>query len=122
MTDTLTPYLANLHGRCEHGFHLKLQGCADCGVAFKFAGQAAASDAHPTDRLVVEAAIRKLAATGRPFSANDARELHGIKGGVVGAAFGALHKARVIRPVGDETSTDRGTHGHRIFLWQGAAA
>jgi hypothetical protein len=28
----------------------------------------------------------------------------------------------LIRVVGDETSTDAGTHGHRIYLWQGAAA
>jgi hypothetical protein len=30
MTATLTAYLAQLPGRCPHGQHLELQGCADC--------------------------------------------------------------------------------------------
>ncbi len=75
-----------------------------------------------SDRAAVDAAIRKLAATGRPFSANDARALPGVKGGVVGAAFTAANKSGLIRPVGDETSTDTGTHGHRIYQWIGTAA
>lgn len=73
------------------------------------------SAANPDEAARVAAAIRKLAATGRPFSANDARHLHGVKGGVVGATFTALRKEGVIKPVGDEVSTDVGTHGHRIF-------
>lgn len=88
----------------------------------KSRGQQQASAARPGDRLKVEAAIRQLAATGRPFSANQARAIHGVKGGVVGAAFTALHKARVIEPCGDETSTDVGTHGHRIYQWRGVQA
>lgn len=45
----------------------------------------------------------------------------GVKGGVVGATFTALRKERVIEPCGDETSSDAGTHGHRIYLWRAAA-
>lgn len=85
-------------------------------------GMALTTAAHPDDAGRVEAAIRQLAATGQPFSSNDARPIHGVKGAVVGATFQALKKQGVIRPVGDVTSTDRGTHGHRVYLWQGAAA
>lgn len=122
---TLDNWLARQHDRCRHGFDLRTQHpdlCACKGERLRDVGQAIATAAHPDDRAKVEAAIRRLAATGRPFSANDARQIHGIKGGVVGAAFTALHKAGVIQPVGDERSTEAGTHGHRIFKWQGAAA
>ena len=106
-----------------------LTTCVECArrsiataIRLRDRGQAIATAAHPTERAAVESAIRKLAATGKPFSANDARRLHGVKGGVVGAAFTALRKEGVIRAVGDETSTDPGTHGHRVYLWQGSAA
>lgn len=109
--------------RCSGcGFHPETQGCACAGQKLKIRGQAIATAAHPTDRAKVEAAIKQLAATGRPFSANDARAIHGVKGGVVGATFTALRQAGVIRSVGDETSTDAGTHGHRIYQWIGARA
>lgn len=117
----LTATLAAMSGRCPHGWHLETQGCADCGLRAKDAGQARAVAAHPEERQAVEAAVRKLAATGKPFSANDARAIHGVKGGVVGATFAALRKEGVIRACGDATSTDAGTHGHRIFLWIGVA-
>ena len=120
----LDAFLAARPDRCTHGYannqHPAL--CACPGLAEKSRGQAIATAAHSDDAAKVDAAIRQLAATGRPFSANDARALHGIKGGVVGAAFTRANKAGLIRPVGDETSTDKGTHGHRIFRWVGVAA
>lgn len=119
--DPLGDWLASKPGRCPHGYHIPTQGCVSCGVAHKFAGQAKATAAHPDAAAAVEAAIRQLAATRRPFSANDARKVHGVKGGVVGATFTRLHKAGVIEPCGDETSTDPGTHGHRVYRWVGAA-
>jgi hypothetical protein len=121
VADPLGAWLAAREGRCAHGRHLATQGCADCGLAGKAQGQSQATAARPSDAARVEAAIRRLAATGKPFSANDARVIHGVKGGVVGATFTALRKEGVIRAVGDETSTDRGTHGHRIYRWVGAA-
>lgn len=126
MTDTLTAYLSRLPNRCEHGYHA-LQGCTVCapvapGLAATAHGQAVASNAHPADRAKVEAAVRQLAATGRPFSANDARAIHAVKGGVVGAVFTALKNEGVIRACGDEVSTDAGTHGHRLYLWVGTAS
>jgi len=120
---SLQDWLATREDRCPGcGFHPELQGCACEGRRLAARGQAIATAAHPNERAKVEAAIRTLAATGRPFSANDARKIHGVKGGVVGAAFSALRKAGVIRAVGDETSTDEGTHGHRIYQWIGRAA
>lgn len=113
--------LDRLPGRCAHGFHVASQGCADCGVAFKFAGQARAAAAHPNEGARVETAVRQLAATGKPFSANQARALHGQKGGVVGATFTSLRKEGVIRPVGDETSGGASAHGHRIYRWVGVS-
>lgn len=107
--------------------------CPDCesnkpahplaaALAARDAGMARATSAHPDEASRVAAAIRQLAAQGRPFSANDARAIHGVRGGVVGATFTALRKEGVIKPVGDEVSTDKGTHGHRIYRWIGAAA
>lgn len=126
---TLDTYLRTQPGRCpDCGVHLEMQaalhvgGCLTTAERKKVAGQAIATAAHPDKAAKVEAAIRQLAATGRPFSANDARSIHGVKGGVVGATFTRLNKARVIKPVGDVTSTDAGTHGHRIFQWIGFAA
>lgn len=115
---TLDQWLKSRSDRCDGcGYHVASQGCACAGLAAKDRGQAVASAAHPDDRSRVEAAIRQLAATGKPFSANDARALHGVKGGVVGSAFTALHKAGVIRHVGSEPSTSEATHGHPIGKW-----
>ena len=120
---SLESWSRNRADRCSGcGFHVATQGCACAALAAREKGQEIASAAHPDERSRVESAIRNLAATGRPFSANDARKLHGVKGGVVGAAFTALRKEGVIKAVGDETSTDRGTHGHRIYQWVGVAA
>lgn len=83
-------------------------------------GMSVALTAHTADAARVAAAIRRLAASGRPFSANDARTLHGVRGGVVGATFNALRAEGLIRPVGSETSTDRGTHGKSVALWEAA--
>ena len=111
--------LDHLPGRCVHGYHLKLQGCLDCGARGKASGQARTSAAHPSERAAVDAAIRQLAATGRPFSSNDARPLHNVSGPVVGAAFTAAAKAGLIKRTGYEPSTDPGTHGHPVATWIG---
>jgi hypothetical protein len=82
-------------------------------------GQAQATDAHPDERAKVEAAIRQLAATGQPFSANTCRDLHGVNGGIVGATFTAMRKAGLIERIGREPSTSAATHGHEIGQWRG---
>lgn len=114
--------LERLPGRCAHGYHLATQGCLDCGTRAKDAGQARTSAAHPDERAAVDAAIRQLAATGRPFSSNDARPLHNVSGPVVGAAFTAAAKAGLIKRIGYEPSTDPGTHGHPVAIWTGRSA
>lgn len=119
MTATLN--LDRRADRCPHGWHIPTQGCVTCAENLKERGQAIAEAAHPTERAKVEAAIRQLAASGRPFSANDARKIHGVKGGVVGAAFTAMKNAGVIKACGDVTSNEPGTHGHRVYRWIGGA-
>mgnify|MGYP001600348152 CR=1 FL=1 len=60
-------------GRCPScGFHIKSQGCACAGQRLKFKGQATVVNARPADRAKVDAAIHQLAASGKPFSSNDA--------------------------------------------------
>lgn len=121
---TLTTWATTQPNRCHHGYaatqHPDLCSCA--GLKAKARGQSIATAAHPDDRSRVEAAVRQLAARGKPFSANEARLIHGVRGGVVGATFTALKNEGVIRACGDETSTDAGTHGHRIYRWEGTAA
>ena len=110
-------------GRCPScGFHIKSQGCACAGQRLKFKGQATVVNARPADRAKVDAAIHQLAASGKPFSSNDARPLHGVAGPVVGAAFTAAAKAGVIRRIGYITSTEPGTHAHPVAEWIGVAA
>lgn len=107
--------------------------CADCeagtaasplmaAFAARDAAMAMTTAARPDERSRVAAAIRQLAASGRPFSANDARAIHGVRGGVVGATFNALATEGLIESVGAETSTDRGTHGKSVTRWIGARA
>ena len=119
----LDTYLRSRSDRCSGcGYHKPTQGCACEGQRLKAAGQSIATAAHPDDRAKVDAAIKRLAATGRPFSANDARQLHGVKGGVVGAAFTAARKAGLIKRIGREPSSAASTHGHEIGQWVGMNA
>lgn len=125
---TFAEWIRSQPGRCPIcGFDIEHQGCACDGtlrfaVAAKAEGQSRARVAHPTEAARVEAAIRQLAATGRPFSANDARALHGCKGGVVGATFTAMRTKGVIRLVGSEASSKQNTHAHHVGRWIGVAA
>jgi hypothetical protein len=119
---SLQTWLSAQADRCAHGYHRTLQGCVDCGTAAKDRGQAIATAAHPSERAKVDAAIRTLAATGREFSSNNARPLHGVSGPVVGAAFTAAAKSGLIRRVGYEASTDPRTHAHPVATWIGSVA
>lgn len=97
--------------------------CPSCesvalGLQLAAEGMAAASVAHPDDAARVMAAIKRLAATGREFSANDSRPLHGVTGGVVGAQFTAAIKANIIRPVGSEPGSVS-AHGKPIYRYVG---
>lgn len=124
-TDTRSPStrrLAEHEDRCYWGFHVVQhpQLCSCEGLAAKAQGQSLATAAHPTEAAAVDAAIRRLAATGRPFSANDARVIHGVTGGVVGARFTAARKAGLIVHVGYEQSSKASTHAHPVAIWRAA--
>jgi hypothetical protein len=123
MSDDVFTYLRARPDRCDGcGRHPTAQKCVCAGLRAKERGQAIAAAAHPDERARVDAAIRHLAATGRPFSSNTARPLHGVNGPVVGAAFTAARKAGLIQPVGYEPSNEPGTHAHPVRTWLGVAA
>lgn len=125
---TLQEWLAAREDRCAAGFHaVQHPNPCHCGGLIEgkrlaARGMSAASNARPSDRAAVDAAIRRLAAEGKPFSANQARAIHHVRGPVVGAAFQAAAKAGLIVKVGFEPSTDPGTHAHPVAMWTGVAA
>lgn len=117
---TLDTWLKSQPGRCPGcGHHIATQGCSCEGQRLKSAGQSIATNAHPDEHSAVMAAIKSLAASGRVFSSNDARPLHGVSGPIVGAAFTAARKAGLIEAVGFTTSTEPGTHAHPVRTWRG---
>jgi hypothetical protein len=125
---TLDDYLAAQETRCAHGYDLKTQHphlCPCAGISARNTILPAVSAAHPDESARLESAIRRLAASGREFSAN-APELRviveNVPGPVVGSTFGRLSRAGVIKKVGYETSNLPSTKGHDIKRWKGAAA
>lgn len=86
-----------------------------------------AVDASATDgaRAAADRIIDEAAATGEPFSANDLRhrfDLAQVPTPLRGARIRhALKDRKVIEPLGEVTSSDRGTHGKRIALYRGTA-
>lgn len=105
--------------------------CTDCErYAFARAAQKAKRQAlrqvnaraRVDHRARIDAAIRRAAATGAEFSANDIRRvLEDVPGPVIGARFNAAAKAGFIERVGYVASTKVNTHGHPIALWRAAA-
>jgi hypothetical protein len=81
-----------------------------------------ASDAQ--DIAVVDQAIETFVQSGRPFSANDVRPLLPPlrSNNLVGARFSAFRTRKQIVRVGYTPSTDPGTHGHPVAVWQAAWA
>lgn len=78
------------------------------------------AEVETAKRRVIDAGLdvlRRYAAAGRPFSANDVREqlrAVGVESASTGALFNAAIKAKLIRRVGWETSTDVGTHAKPV--------
>jgi len=114
--------------RCARGFHLATQHpdlCSCQGEQGKAEGIARTTAAASTDeRARIDAAIRKVAARGVEFSANDVRPLIAdAHGPLVGARFNALARAGIIRDTGVRVkSTQAATHAHEVRVWVGAAA
>lgn len=119
--------LAHLAGRCAHGFapqqHPLLCQCADAERG-KVQG-IAASNAKATDeqKRQIDLVIRRVAALGGEFSANDVRpQLAPVLAPFMGARFSALAKAGLIRHVGYTPSSKGNTHAHDIKTWRAAKA
>lgn len=104
--------------------------CIECerrdlrkALARKDAALAAVNAAAPEDvKARIDAAILRLAETGKPFSANDCRQLFpDVKGAVIGGRFNALGNAGRIRKTGERVPSTLGsTHGHEIHVWSAA--
>ncbi len=119
----------------SHGHRSEIDGvptgCNDSGpLGLKLArerrdrGMKRTVEAHPDDRARIDAVLSRFIGSGRPFSANDTRpHLSGVKGSVIGARFQAAARAGRMKRTGERvTSTDPGTHAHRIDEWIGVAA
>lgn len=90
-------------------------------------GIAAAESGQLSDwnKNLIDQAIDAFAATGRPFSANDLRQLlpDDLPGPLYGNRFTHAYKNRgVIRYVGSEPSTKKNTHLHPVARWVGVTA
>ncbi|WP_431889403.1 hypothetical protein [Nocardiopsis alba] len=81
----------------------------------------AASTPSGIERL--DQLIAEHAATGEPFSANTIRDQipEGVRPNAIGGRFRHAARRGLIRPVGYVASTDPGTHGHPVRVWQGVA-
>lgn len=122
---SLAADLAALPGRCGHGYagpqHPALCDCTTA-VSLKIRGIRATNDASAQEvKDRVDAAIRRLAATGREFSANDMRaDLAGITGPIVGGRFNAAASAGLIKKSGNRVRSNlASTHSHELLCWIG---
>jgi hypothetical protein len=80
------------------------------------------ADRSGWNKALLDQAIDYLAATGRPFSANDLRVLlpDDLPGPLFGSRFQhASRNRRVIRFAGYTTSTKKNTHAKPVALWVG---
>src|SRR5690349_21527181 len=94
----MIPELAADPTRCGHGYHPAQRPFHTCPELEKLAGIQSANDAAPDDvKARIDAAIRRWAAKGVEFSANDLRdEFPGVSGPIVGGRFDAASRAGVI--------------------------
>lgn len=119
MSLPLAEYLAEFGDRCPHGFAKEQRPFHDCPEVRKLAGINAANDAAADDvKARIDAAIMRVARTGREFSANDFRDMFPESGPIVGGRVNALAIKHKFVDVGSVRSTKPNTHGHKITLWQ----
>ena len=93
-------------------------------TAGRDAGMQAAEDhADPRVILAIDAAIDDLNASGKPWSANDLREIAPTAGPLIGARVraAATRRPREMVRVGYVPSDLPSTHAHPIALWVGVA-
>jgi hypothetical protein len=94
----------------------------DGGAARDLGADRAANSVHTSWRLAAEAAIGRLAATGRVFDAEDVRDRVGGPPGhhnALGGVFIAAARRGQIRPVGYRASGRREAHRRPIREWVG---
>lgn len=120
---SLQTWLSAHADRCSGcGFHPETQGCSCAGNVLKFEAVARVDAAADPDlRAMVDEEIRRAAAGGLTFSANDFRDqLPDDVGPLMGARFLAASKAGLIVHVGYEQSTKASTHAHDVKTWRAA--
>lgn len=111
---------------CEHGEPRGPQACALCRHAAKSGrDQGAAKAAQAAGDWSQRAAdtIRQLAATGRPFTADDVTAVCGDPDGhpnAVGAAILRAAKTGLIYKVGTRAASRVKSHKAALFVWQGS--
>lgn len=129
--------LAALPDRCSScGCHPKAQGhLAPCppsgplhdrllieGRGLAQSGMAATVSAHPDDASLVDRVLAARIKRGGRFSLNDLRpQLRAVRSrSVIGARVNAAARRGEIRRVDYTPSTDPGTHGHPVAVWEAA--
>jgi hypothetical protein len=134
---TAPAWLRAMEDRCsECGCHESKQGhIAPCepsgplglilGRRLAERGMARATAAHPGAVAMIDAAILRRVKAGVEFSANTIRaELTSLtpdERPVIGARMNSLARS-LCQKVGEEPSTDPGTHGKTVARWRSKAA
>jgi len=124
MSLPLAEYLAEFDDRCPHGFAKEQRPFHDCPEVRKLAGIQAANESAPEDvKDRIDAAIKRWAAKGVEFSANDLRSEFEVTGAIVGGRFNVAARAGLIVDTGKRVASTLGsTHGHEVRVWRGARA
>lgn len=131
-TSTAPAWLRARSDRCSNcGCHPEAQGhIAPCepsgplglllGREAMRKGMARAVAAHPDAVSIVDQAIMRRVVTRLPFSANTIRDelvdLSPDERPVIGARMNALTRIHC-RKLGEEPSTDPGTHSKKVAIW-----
>jgi hypothetical protein len=76
------------------------------------------ADRDGWDRKVIDQAIEAFAEAGKPFSANDIRDLlPEVREALIGSRFMSASVRRYIRKVGRVPSTKKNTHAKEVAVW-----
>lgn len=114
----------HLRGDCCRPHHVRGQPLATMGSTMRDAGLGRALMADPQWVAKADLAIRDLAETGMPFTAEDVRKIVGAprEPNTMGAVFAAAAQLRIVRRHGDAISKRPSRRGGRRGIWIGANA
>lgn len=106
-------------------FDTHLEELAEARARRDSGRQQAVHGTHPAWKVAAEAELDRLAATGRPFTADDLWEAVGspmasASSNSVGALFSAACKAGRIIPIGFTQTRRASGHARVIRQWRGA--